>query len=257
MIDSHCHLDRLELGERSLASALDEARAVGVDHFLCIGVSLDSAGGPLAVAEAHGDVSASVGVHPLYHSDRVPSVAELVALADHPQVVALGETGLDYFKNDNDPGVQQQAFIHHLQAASQLGLPTIVHTRAAVDDTLAIMREYADPQHVGVLHCFTESWDMAEAALDLGWYISISGIVTFGNADALREVARRVPAERLLIETDSPWLAPKPHRGLKNEPKYLPWVLECVAAQRGVRPGALDEQTSENFYRLFTRAAVR
>ncbi len=254
MIDSHCHLDRLELGERSLDVALDEARAAGVQHFLCIGVSLESAKGPLDVAEAHDDVSASVGVHPLYHGDAVPTEAELATLADHPKVVALGETGLDYFKNNNDPDVQRAAFVNHLKAGSALGLPTIVHTRAAVDDTLRILREHSDTRHVGVLHCFTESWEMAEAALDLGWYISISGIVTFGNANALRDVARRVPADRLLIETDSPWLAPKPHRGVKNEPKYLPWVLECVAEQRGIRPDALDEQTSDNFYRLFPRA---
>lgn len=217
MIDSHCHLDRLNLDGRNLDIALNEAREAGVEHFLCIGVSLDSREGPLALARRYTDVSASVGVHPLYHSDAVPSVEQIIQAADDPAVVALGETGLDYFKNDNDPGVQRTAFINHLQAAAQLGLPTIVHTRAAVQDTLAIMREHADPTHVGVLHCFTESWEMAEAALELGWYISISGIVTFGNADALREVAARVPLDRLLIETDSPWLAPKPHRGVENE----------------------------------------
>ena len=253
MIDSHCHLDRLELGERSLESALDEARGRGVERFLCIGVNLEDQS-PVRVAEQHDDVYASVGVHPLYHTDAVPQAQDLVALADHPKVVALGETGLDYFKEDNDRGIQRDAFALHLDTAKQLGLPTIVHTRGAVDDTLAIMREHACAERVGVLHCFTESWDMAKAALDMGWYISISGIVTFRNADALRDVASRVPSERLLIETDSPWLAPVPHRGQSNEPKYLPEVAACVAEQRRVRPEVIHALSQENFFRLFPRA---
>lgn len=256
MIDSHCHLDRLDLGEETLDSALDQARLAGVRHFLCIGVNLDTALDPIRVAEAHDDVSASVGVHPLYHTDQLPDPDRIRTLADHPKVVALGETGLDYFKQDNDPRIQQAAFEMHLALAKDLELPTIVHTRGAVDDTLAIMRGYACQKSVGVLHCFTESWDMAKAALDMGWYISISGIVTFRNAQSLREVAAKVPADRLLIETDSPWLAPVPHRGVPNQPKFLPKVLDCVAEQRGVIPPDLAAQTSENFARLFPRAQV-
>ena len=256
MIDSHCHLDRLELGEGSLDDSLYQARAAGVRHFLCIGVNLDTAMDPIAVAEQHPDVSASVGVHPLYHTDQLPDPNKIRELAAHPKVVALGETGLDYFKQDNDPTIQKAAFEMHLDLAKELSLPTIVHTRGAVEDTLAIMRERACADAVGVLHCFTEAWDMAEAALDMGWYISISGIVTFRNAQALRDVAARVPTDRLLIETDSPWLAPVPHRGQSNEPKYLPAVLDCVAQQRGVLPGELAQQTSSNFARLFPQAQL-
>ena len=254
MIDSHCHLDRLELGDASLSDALDQARSVGVKHFLCIGVNLDSALDPIGVAEQHSDVSASVGVHPLYHTDQLPDPDRIRNLADHPKVVALGETGLDYFKQDNDPSIQQAAFEMHLQLSAELALPTIVHTRGAVDDTLSILRNHSNSGQVGVLHCFTESWEMAEAALDLGWYISISGIVTFRNADALRDVARRVPDDRLLIETDSPWLAPVPHRGKSNQPKYLPEVLECVARERDTSPETLTTLTSDNFARLFPKA---
>ena len=256
MIDSHCHLDRLELGERSLDQALIDARAAGVRHFLCIGVNLQAALDPIAVAEKHSDVSASVGVHPLYHTDALPDPDQIRRLADHPKVVALGETGLDYFKQDNDPAIQQQAFAMHLDLARELALPTIVHTRAAVQDTLQIMRKHACPKAVGVLHCFTESWEMAEAALEMGWYISISGIVTFRNAQALKDVAARVPADRLLIETDSPWLAPIPYRGQPNEPRFLPKVLDCIAELRGVTPPQLAAQTSANFARLFPRASV-
>lgn len=254
MIDSHCHLDRLDLGERSLDQALNEARQAGVEHFLCIGVNLETAQDPIAVAERHADVSASVGVHPLYHTDVVPNPDQIRQLAQHPKVVALGESGLDYFKQDNDPEIQRRAFSLHMELACELELPCIVHTRAAVEDTLALMREH--DQCTGVLHCFTESWEMAEAALEMGWYISISGIVTFRNAQSLREVASRVPSDRLLIETDSPWLAPIPHRGQPNEPKFLPRVLDCVAQQRGVTPGVLAGQTSANFARLFPRAQL-
>lgn len=254
MIDSHCHLDRLNLDGQTLDAALDQARAEGVRHFLCIGVNLETAHAPIEVAEQHADVSASVGVHPLYHTDVLPDPETIRQLADHPKVVALGETGLDYFKQDNDPKIQRDAFEMHLELAQELSLPTIVHTRGAVDDTLAIMREHREC--TGVLHCFTESWEMAEAALDMGWYISISGIVTFRNADALRDVAARVPQDRLLIETDSPWLAPVPHRGKSNEPKYLPAVLDCVAGVREVMPQVLADQTSQNFARLFPRAQV-
>lgn len=255
MIDSHCHLDRLELGDQSLDDALNQARSEGVRHFLCIGVNLDTAHAPIEVAEQHPDVSASVGVHPLYHTDVLPDPDVIRTLAGHPKVVALGETGLDYFKQDNDPQIQRDAFEMHLELARELSLPTIVHTRGAVDDTLAIMREHSD--NIGVLHCFTESWEMAEAALEMGWYISISGIVTFRNAEALRDVAARVPADRLLIETDSPWLAPVPHRGKSNEPKYLPAVLDCVAGVRQVTPQVVADQTSQNFARLFPLAQIQ
>lgn len=250
-IDSHCHLDRLDLAAlgTDLEGALATARARGVDHFLCIGVDLESLPAVLAVAEAHGDVSASVGVHPLHLDALEPEIERLVELAAHPRVVAIGETGLDYHYEQEKPEDQQRRFRKHIEAARRCGKPLIVHTRAARADTLRLLREEGAP--AGVLHCFTEDWATAEAALDLGFYISFSGIVTFGNAVELREVARRVPEDRLLIETDSPWLAPVPYRGKTNQPAYVVEVARAVAGLRGISPEALGEQTSENFRRLF------
>lgn len=250
-IDSHCHLDRLDLAAlgTDLEGVLAAARARGVDHFLCIGVDLESLPAVLAVAEAHGDVSASVGVHPLHLDALEPEIERLVELAAHPRVVAIGETGLDYHYEQEKPEDQQRRFRKHIEAARRCGKPLIVHTRAARADTLRLLREEGAP--AGVLHCFTEDWATAEAALDLGFYISFSGIVTFGNAVELREVARRVPDDRLLIETDSPWLAPVPYRGKTNQPAYVVEVARAVAGLRGISPEALGEQTSENFRRLF------
>lgn len=258
LIDSHCHLDRLDLtayGD-SLDAALDAARARGVGHFLCISVSADNAAAVKGLAERYADVDCSVGVHPL---DLEPGVAPaldwLLAELDHPRVVAIGETGLDYHYEPEAAAAQQQAFRLHLQAARITGKPVIVHTREARADTLALLREAALPQ-AGVLHCFTEDWEMAKAALDLGFYISLSGIVTFRNAEALRDVARQVPADRLLVETDSPYLAPVPHRGKPNMPEYVRDVAEYLALLRGVSYQQLAEQTSSNFQRLFPLARV-
>lgn len=250
-IDSHCHLDRLDLDKlgTDLDGALAAARARGVGHFLCIGVDLESLPQVLAVAEAHGDVSASVGVHPLHLDSLEPEIERLVELAAHPRVVAIGETGLDYHYDQEKPADQQRRFRKHIEAARRTGKPLVVHTRAARADTLAILKE--EGATAGVLHCFTEDWDMAKAALDLGFYISFSGIVTFANAVELREVAKRVPDDRLLIETDSPWLAPVPYRGKTNQPAYVVDVAHGVAALRGVTPEALGELTSANFRRLF------
>lgn len=250
-IDSHCHLDRLDLAAlgTDLEGALATARARGVDHFLCIGVDLESLPAVLAVAEAHGDVSASVGVHPLHLDALEPEIERLVELAAHPRVVAIGETGLDYHYDQEKPEDQQRRFRKHIEAARRCGKPLVVHTRAARADTLRLLRE--EGATTGVLHCFTEDWETAKAALDLGFYISFSGIVTFGNAAELREVARRVPADRLLIETDSPWLAPAPYRGKTNQPAYVVEVAGALASLRGISPEALGDQTSENFRRLF------
>ncbi|MUL55671.1 TatD family deoxyribonuclease [Pseudomonas aeruginosa] len=224
LVDSHCHLDRLDLAAHggSLDAALDAARARGVGQFLCIGVSADNAQAVKALAERYADVHCSVGVHPL---DLEPGSAPL----------------------------QQEAFRLHLEAARITAKPVIVHTREARADTLALLREAALPQ-AGVLHCFTEDWEMARSALDLGFYISLSGIVTFRNADALREVARQVPADRLLVETDSPYLAPIPHRGKPNLPEYVREVAEFLATLRGVSLETLAEQTTANFHRLFPLA---
>jgi TatD DNase family protein len=256
LVDSHCHLDRLDLAAHggSLDAALDAARARGVGQFLCIGVSADNAATVKALADRYGDVHCSVGVHPLdLAPGQPPALDWLLQELDHPRVVAIGETGLDYHYEPEAAELQQQAFQLHLEAARITGKPVIVHTREARADTLALLREAALPQ-AGVLHCFTEDWDMARAALDIGFYISLSGIVTFRNAEALREVARQVPADRLLVETDSPYLAPVPHRGKANLPQYVREVAEFLAELRGVSYDALAEQTTANFYRLFPLA---
>jgi TatD DNase family protein len=258
LIDSHCHLDRLDLAAHggSLDAALDAARAAGVGHFLCIGVSADNAATVKGLAERYADVDCSVGVHPLdLEPGAEPTLDWLLGELAHPKVVAIGETGLDYHYEPESAALQQASFRLHLEAARITGKPVIVHTREARADTLALLREAALPQ-AGVLHCFTEDWEMAKAALDIGFYISLSGIVTFRNAEALRDVARQVPADRLLVETDSPYLAPVPHRGKPNLPQYVREVAEYLALLRGVSYEALAEQTSNNFKRLFPLAGV-
>nr|WP_306811849.1 TatD family hydrolase [Pseudomonas oleovorans] len=258
MIDSHCHLDRLDLAAHggSLDAALDAARAAGVGHFLCIGVSADNAATVKGLAERYADVDCSVGVHPLdLEPGAEPALDWLLGELAHPKVVAIGETGLDYHYEPESAALQQASFRLHLEAARITGKPVIVHTREARADTLALLREAALPQ-AGVLHCFTEDWEMARAALDIGFYISLSGIVTFRNAEALRDVARQVPADRLLVETDSPYLAPVPHRGKPNLPQYVREVAEYLAVLRGVSYEALAEQTTNNFKRLFPLAGV-
>lgn len=258
LVDSHCHLDRLDLAihNGSLDAALDAARARGVQHFLCIGVSAANAAAVKDLAEQHTDVDCSVGVHPLdLEPGAAPVLDWLLTELNHPHVVAIGETGLDYHYEPEAAELQQQSFRLHLDAARITGKPVIVHTREARADTLALLREAALPQ-AGVLHCFTEDWDMAKAALDLGFYISLSGIVTFRNADALREVARKVPADRLLVETDSPYLAPIPYRGKANLPQYVREVAEFLALVRGERFEDLAAQTTANFKRLFPLARV-
>ncbi|TLX55561.1 hydrolase TatD [Stutzerimonas nosocomialis] len=259
LVDSHCHLDRLDLTahDGSLDAALQAARQRGVGHFLCIGVSADNAAAVKALAERYDDVDCSVGVHPLdLEPGAEPALDWLVGELAHPQVVAIGETGLDYHYEPEAAQLQQQSFRLHLEAARITGKPVIIHTRAARLDTLALLRE-ADLPQAGVLHCFTEDWEMARAALDMGYYISLSGIVTFRNAEALREVARQVPADRLLVETDSPYLAPIPHRGKPNLPEYVRDVAEFLARLRGVGFDELAAQTTANFRRLFPLARVR
>lgn len=250
-IDSHCHLDRLDFDRlgMDLDGVLAAARARGVQHFLCIGVDLESLPAVLAVAEKYPDVSASVGVHPLHLDALEPEIERLVELASHPRVVAIGETGLDYHYDQEKPEDQQRRFRKHVQAARRTGKPLVVHTRAARHDTITLLRE--EGAEAGVLHCFTEDWETAKSALDLGFYISFSGIVTFANAAGLREVAQRVPLDRLLIETDSPWLAPVPYRGKTNQPAYVVDVAEAVADLRGMTTEALGEATTSNFRTLF------
>ncbi|WP_257283941.1 TatD family hydrolase [Endozoicomonas sp. SESOKO1] len=257
-IDSHCHLDRLDLSayEGNLDVAVAAARAAGVDRMLCIGINLDNGPEVVSLAERYKDVYASVGVHPLDCKEMVPDIDVVRSLANHEKVVAIGETGLDYYyaTTEGAQAVQRQSFINHLELGAELELPVVVHTRDAREDTLDFLREYGSRESAGVLHCFTESLAMAKAALDLNYYISISGIVTFRNASALREVVDYLPMDRLLIETDSPYLAPVPHRGKSNEPRFVADVARFIAGLKGVTPEELGEKTSGNFYRLFHRA---
>lgn len=250
-IDSHCHLDRLDFAKlkTDLDGALTAARARGVGHFLCIGVDLETLPDVLAVAEAYDDVSASVGVHPLHLDSLEPEIEQLIQLAAHPKVVAIGETGLDYHYEQENPADQQRRFRKHIEASRRTGKPLVVHTRAARADTIAILREEGATS--GVMHCFTEDWEMAKAAIDLGFYISFSGIVSFANAVELREVAQKVPLDRMLIETDSPWLAPVPYRGKTNQPAYVVDVANVLGELRGVAAEEIGERTTENFRRLF------
>ncbi len=255
-VDSHCHLDRVDLSpyEGQFEALMRRSRADGVGHMLCVCIDLEHYASMRDLVCAQPDISVSVGVHPNERAGREPSVQDLLELGADPAVVAIGETGLDYHYNDGDLGWQHQRFRTHIEVARALAKPLIIHTRDAREDTIAIMREADAAEAGGVMHCFTESWEMASQALDLGFYISFSGILTFKSAAELREVARRVPMERLLIETDSPYLAPVPHRGKKNEPRFVTHVAAQVAELRGLSVEALAETTTENFFRLFSRA---
>ncbi|HQQ63361.1 MAG TPA: TatD family hydrolase [Pseudomonadales bacterium] len=272
-LDSHCHLDKLKLDpwNGELASALADARERGVQRFLCIGIGLDNLDRVMGIAESFPDVFASVGIHPSEfggseHHPAHPGLAghfddvmlRLEELARHPKVLAIGETGLDFYHEGHDlPMVrrnQLESFEAHLGLAKSLALPVVVHTRAARQETIAAIRACASPT-AGVLHCFTEDWEMARQALDLGYYISISGIVTFRNADNVRDVARRVPSDRLLVETDSPWLAPVPHRGKSNQPGYVVDVYHYLAELRSGSVEGLADSVWNNFHKLFRKIA--
>lgn len=251
IVDSHCHLDCLDLDKYDgvLQSALDAAAANGVEHFLCVCIDLDNFPKVLSIAEQYPNIHASVGLHPNHKDDPSPSVEQLLELSQHPKIVAIGETGLDYYYHKEDNEWQRTRFRYHIQAAKQCDKPLIIHTRDAREDTIAIMKE--EGAEAGVMHCFTETWDMAKAALDLNFYISFSGIVTFKNAQALKEVAKKVPLDRILIETDSPYLAPVPFRGKPNEPAYVKHVADYLAELRGESFDKIAEVTTANFYRLF------
>lgn len=253
LTDSHCHLDRLELKhyDGSLDAAIHAARERGVRRMLCIGIDAGNAQAVVDIAHRYEGIYASVGVHPLDISEQLEEESELLRWADQDKVVAIGETGLDYYYSSEHKELQQQSFATHLRVSAQCGKPVIVHTRDARQDTLDLIRQHGNPEVAGVLHCFTESWDMAEAAIDMGYYISFSGIVTFRNAEELRSVVKQVPLERLLVETDSPYLAPVPYRGKKNEPRFVREVAECVAELKGISLNELADVTNRNFERLF------
>jgi TatD DNase family protein len=250
-IDSHCHINFPELAE-NMPAILGRMAENKVTHALCVSVDLPDFPQVLELAERHDNVFASVGVHPDYPDTVEPSVDDLVRLADHPKIVAIGETGLDYFRLEGDLEWQRERFRTHIRASRVTGKPLIIHTRAAAEDTLRIMRE--ENADAGVMHCFTESLEVAEAAIALGFYISFSGIVTFKSARDLQAVARAIPLERMLIETDSPYLAPVPFRGRTNEPSYVRHVAEFIATLRGEPLERIAQQTTENFFNLFRMA---
>ncbi|MGD2075308.1 MAG: TatD family hydrolase [Gammaproteobacteria bacterium] len=254
LVDSHCHLDMLRLEQESLPDVLREAEELGIEHLLCVSVSLERFPGMMDLIEPYGQISASVGVHPDGQNVEEPDEEHLVSLASHPRVVAIGETGLDYYRAEGDTGWQRERFRCHIRAARAADKPLIVHTREARDDTLRILEEEDAAEVGGVLHCFTEDWDMARAAMDLNFRISFSGIVTFRNAAQIKDVARRMPSDRILVETDSPYLAPVPMRGKSNRPGYVRYVAEHIAELRGASLAQVAETTTANFYALFRDA---
>lgn len=253
LVDSHCHIDFPELNSR-LPEITERMRSQSVSHALCVSVNLEDFPRVLTVATQYDNVFASVGVHPDYEGGEEPTAARLIALADNPRIVAIGETGLDYYRHPEAAPTQQARFREHIRAARATGKPLIIHTRDAGDDTLKILREENAADIGGVMHCFTETLSFAEQALALNFYISFSGIVTFKNAADLREVAARVPLDRLLVETDSPYLAPVPHRGKVNEPSYVRFVAAEVARVRNMGAEELAAVTTRNFFTLFSHA---
>ena len=252
-VDSHCHINFPDLAT-DIAGVLGAMSANKVSHALCVSVNLESFPEVLGLAERFPNIFASVGVHPDDRSGEEPDEARLTSLARHPKVVAIGETGLDYYRVEGDTGWQQERFCTHIRAARQVGKPLIVHTREAAGDTLRIMREETAAEVGGVMHCFTETAEVAYQAMDMNFMISFSGIVTFRNAKALKEVARDVPLDYLLIETDSPYLAPIPFRGKTNQPAYVRFVAEEIGRLKGISTEAVAEATTRNFFRLFRSA---
>ena len=249
-VDSHCHLDFPELAQE-LPALLDAMRDARVTHALCISVELRDWPRVHALARSHDNLYATAGVHPDYADSEEPTVEILCELASRPKVVAIGETGLDYYRLEGDLSWQRERFRTHIRATRATGKPLVIHTRSAAADTLNIMHEERAHEVGGVMHCFTESWDVASAAVDLGFHISFSGIVTFKNALELKDVAKRVPLDRMLIETDSPYLAPVPHRGKRNHPALVVHVAQEIARLRDLPLEIVARATSDNFFRLF------
>jgi len=255
LVDSHCHLDFPDFSAR-LPELLAAMQANGVGAAVCIGVNLEDFPGVLALAESRPNLYATVGVHPEYDQAEEPDVERLIRLAAHPKVIAIGETGLDYYWQKDKPEWQRRRFRTHIQAARRCGKPLVIHMRDAADDTLRLLAEEHAGEVGGVMHCFTENWEVARRALDLGLYLSFSGIVTFKNATAIKEVAQKAPLDRILVETDAPYLAPAPFRGKQNQPAYVRYVAEEIARLRGLAVEEVAAATTANFFNLF-RAAER
>lgn len=255
-IDSHCHLDLIDPGQngQNLPELLRNAQENCVEAMLCVSISLENFPAMFSLIEPYPQVFASVGVHPTHDCKEEPEIGQLVSLAGNPKVIAIGETGLDYFHCQGDMAWQHERFRRHIAASKQTGKPLIIHTRDAKADTIQLMREENAQDAGGVMHCFVEDWETAKAAMDLGFYISFSGIVTFKNAKDLQQIAKRIPLDRLLIETDSPYLAPVPKRGKTNQPAYVRHVAEYIAQLRDVSTEEIAHISSENFYTLFSTA---
>ena len=253
LVDSHCHLDMLDLEPHGgeLGPVLDHARRQGVCHMLCVSVGMDALPAMQRLVEPFPDVSTSVGVHPNEQHGVEPEVDDLVRMSQMPKVVAIGETGLDYFRVEGRPEWQRERFRRHIAAARKARKPLIIHSRDAFSDTVRILRDEHAADAGGVMHCFTGNWSEARRVLDLGFDISFSGIVTFNSARDIREAATKVPLDRMLVETDSPYLAPVPHRGRSNQPGYVRHVAECIAGLRGIPVEEVAEATTANFQRRF------
>lgn len=257
LVDSHCHLDMLDLEgfEGGLGAILATAAQHGVGHMLCVAVNLEDFPAMLTLVKKQPNLFASVGVHPNEQHGEEPSSQQLVMLAQDPKVIAIGETGLDYFRSQGDLAWQRDRFRTHISAAITSAKPLIIHSRDAKEDTLRILQEEGADSVGGVMHCFTEDWETAKRALDLNFYISFSGIVTFKSAETIKDVARRLPLDRLLVETDAPYLAPVPFRGKNNQPAYVRHVAQHIADLRGVSFDEIAESSTRNFFRLFKQAA--
>jgi TatD DNase family protein len=255
LVDSHCHLNLIDYAAlgTDMNTVVRTAFDSGIEHILCVGTNQLENQAVIQIATQYENISASIGFHPNEVMEQEPSFDDLISLAAHPKVIAIGETGLDYYRSGENAGQawQQQRFETHIAVAKKIQKPLIVHTRNAKTDTLAILKANDASTCRGVLHCFTEDWETAKAALDLDFYISLSGIVTFKNATELQAVAKKVPLERLLIETDSPYLAPVPYRGKINQPAYVKQVAEFLANLREITFEQIAKQTTQNFYRLF------
>lgn len=250
LVDSHCHLNRLNLEKYNgdLSLLIEETKRAGISHLLCVGIDLANAKADIDLAHRFENVFASVGIHPSEKLETEPTAEEIIALANDPKVVAVGETGLDYYYNDTGLERMRERFRHHLRIGKKLNKPVIIHSRQAHKDTINIMREENAADVGGVMHCFTESWEMAKEAMDLNFYISFSGIITFHNAKNVVEVAKKVPLDRMLIETDAPYLTPVPFRGKPNEPQYVRYVAEKIADIKNISFEKVGEITTSNFF---------
>lgn len=253
LVDSHCHLDFPDLVIR-LPNLIRRMQENQVGAAVCVAVNLEDFPRVLALAESHPQLYATVGVHPEYTDITEPDETQLVELAKHPKVIGIGETGLDYYWQKDKPEWQRERFRVHIRAAHRSGKPLIVHMRDSADDTIKTLREEGAEHIGGVMHCFTENWDIARSTLDLGFYISFSGIVTFKNASVVKEVAKKCPLDRILIETDAPYLAPAPYRGKLNEPAYVRYVAEEIARLRSIPFESIVQASTDNFFKLFKNA---